>query len=382
LTGGGEAHYQIGLLQGLVEAGVEVEFIGNDRMSSIMMTYGNHVRYLNLRGNQDPSSSFARKLGRVFFYYLRLVRYAASTSCVVFHIQWENKFRLLDRILLPLYYDLLGKKLVLTVHNVNSEERDGHDGPMNRFVLRVYYRLMDHIIVHTAVMKEELVAAYGMAPGKVSIIPHGINIAVCDREGSPGIARDLLNIPLHARVILFFGTIDEYKGVDILIDAFSQLYREDQSCRLILAGQPRGKWRGLIESMVEQLGVGSAVTLDLRFVPDEVIPRLFLAADCCVLPYRRSNQSGVLFLSFAYGLPVIVADSSGCSNEVTDGKNGIIVRGGSALQLHDGLSRFFRSELHTHSANSRSEIRAWASRKYSWTSIGALTRRVYLDVSD
>ena len=102
------------------------------------------------------------KLFRVILYYVRLLRYAATAEPRIFHILWNNKFQLFDRTLLMLYYKGLGKKTVLTVHNVNAGQRDANDSWLNRFSLKAQYHLVDHLFVHTDKMKRELVSAFSI----------------------------------------------------------------------------------------------------------------------------------------------------------------------------------------------------------------------------
>ena len=70
-----------------------------------------------------------------------------------------------------LYYRLLGKRIVLTAHNVNAGKRDANDSLRNRLSLKIQYRLSDHIFVHTDEMKSELFSHFTVAAGKVSVIP-------------------------------------------------------------------------------------------------------------------------------------------------------------------------------------------------------------------
>ncbi len=83
-----------------------------------------------------------------------------------------------DRTLLMLYYRLLGKKVVLTLHNINASERDANDTTLNRSTLRFQYRLADHIFVHTEKMKLELMQEFRVLPARITVIPFGINNSV------------------------------------------------------------------------------------------------------------------------------------------------------------------------------------------------------------
>src|SRR4029077_6099053 len=136
--------------------------------------------YLNLRGNQDPRAPLHVKVTRLLRYYQRLIRYAHRTPSSLFHILWLNKFEIFDRTLLNILYRMTGKRLILTVHNVNMGKRDGHDGWVNRITLRTMYSLMDHLLVHTAASKQELVDEFHVPSDKVTVIPFGLNTYVPD----------------------------------------------------------------------------------------------------------------------------------------------------------------------------------------------------------
>src|ERR1700719_3563839 len=149
LTGGGDRPYALGLAAALTSAGLAVDFIGSDDPALPELRNNHLVNFLNLRGDQNPGANLARKVARILTYYWRLIRYAATAKPKVFHILWNNKFELFDRTLLMLYYKLLGKRLVLTAHNVNIRKRDCTDTWLNRFSLRAQHQLVEHIMLHT-----------------------------------------------------------------------------------------------------------------------------------------------------------------------------------------------------------------------------------------
>ena len=113
-----------------------IDFIGSDDLDIPELRRNSLVNFLNLRGYQCPQTALSKKVFRVLIYYIRLIRYAATARPKVFHILWNNKLEILDRTLLMLFYRLLGKRLVLTAHNVNARRRDGNDTCLNRLTLR------------------------------------------------------------------------------------------------------------------------------------------------------------------------------------------------------------------------------------------------------
>src|SRR5271156_1008692 len=155
LTGGGDKPYALGMALALSTQGIFIDFIGSDELDVPELRDLASLNFLNLRGDNRPNVSRLKKVVRVLIYYRRLLVYAATARPKIFHILWNNKFEYLDRTLLMIYYRLLGKKIVLTVHNVNANKRDCKDTRLNRLTLRIQYSLAHHIFVHTEKMKRE-----------------------------------------------------------------------------------------------------------------------------------------------------------------------------------------------------------------------------------
>ncbi|HEX4108391.1 MAG TPA: glycosyltransferase family 4 protein [Solirubrobacteraceae bacterium] len=130
------------------------------------------------------------------------------------------------------------------------------------------------------------------------------------RQGSP----DLL--------LLIFGAIRPYKGVDIALEAVARLDRS-RSIRLVIAGHC---WNGgaPLREQIARLGLGDRVEVRDRFVPHEEAALLFCSADACVLPYRAATQSGVVQLSFSYGTPVVATRVGGLPYAIEDGVDGLL----------------------------------------------------------
>ena len=223
LTGGGDRPYVFGLATELISKRAALDLIGSDYVDFPEYHGKSGVRFLNLRGDQNTDVSLPKKVSRVLRYYAKLIGYAATAKPKIFHILWNNKIETFDRTLLMLYYKLLGKKIVLTVHNVNAGVRDSKDTLLNRLTLRIQYRLADHIFVHTEKMKAELSVQFGVKADRVTVIPFGINNSVPNTRLTPSEARERLRIRADERTILFFGNIAPYKGLEYLTAAFRQI---------------------------------------------------------------------------------------------------------------------------------------------------------------
>jgi D-inositol-3-phosphate glycosyltransferase len=380
LTGGADKPYAIGLAAALVAQGVAFDFIGSDYVDDPSLHNQPLVNYLNLRGDQRPEAGRATKALRILKYYARLIAYAATARPKIFHILWNNKFELFDRTLLLLYYKLFGKKLVFTAHNVNAGVRDSNDSWLNGLSLRIQYRLVDHIFVHTAKMKEELLRDFGVPAAKVSIIPFGINNTLPNTDLASGEARKRLGLGARDKVILFFGNIAPYKGVEYLAAAWAELAPKISEARMIIAGRPREQdalyWNDIRQTLAHG-GWGDRVLQKIEYIPDADVEVYFKAADVLILPYTHIFQSGVLFLGYSFDLPVIAADVGSLKEEIIEGETGFVVPAKSAADLAGAIEEYFQSDLYQRLDQRRGKIRDFANERYSWSKVAAITISCY-----
>lgn len=382
LTGGSDRPYVFGLTKTLASKGATLDLIGSDELDEPKFRDHPGVRFLNLRGSQRIDAPFFSKISRIVLYYAKLIGYAATAKPKVFHILWNNKFEFVDRTLLMLYYRLLGKKVVLTAHNVNAARRDSNDTRLNRVTLRIQYRLAQHIFVHTDKMKGELVDGFGVQAGRVTVIPFGINNSVRNSDLTPSEARQRLGIGQCEATILFFGRITPYKGLEYLIEACRKVRPKNKKYRLIVAGRPDNcdaYWTALREK-IDAEGQNGEVILRAGFIPDDETEIYFKAADVLVLPYRDIYQSGVLFLGQSFGLPVIAANVGSLKDEIVDGMTGFVFSPEDVDDLAKTIDRYFASELYADLNRRRQEIRDYAAGRHSWDVVGDKTMNVYADL--
>lgn len=380
LTAGIDKHYAYGLTAALGAKGAVIDVIGSDDLEGPELRGVVGATLLNLRGDQRSDAPFTRKLYRVSQYYARLMRYAVTSRANIFHILWNNRFEFFDRTVLMLYYKLLGKKIALTAHNINTEKRDAKDTRLNRLTLRIQYRLADQIFVHTEKMKAELASDFGVPNGRVTIIPFGINNAVPRTGLSPCDAKRKLGIEKADKTILFFGRITPYKGLDYILEALEKHLTNPGSYRLIIGGRviPGYEEYGRsIESAIAQSRYRDRILVTPQFIPDDEIELYFKAADVLVLPYRHIYQSGVLFLGYSFGLPVIAAEVGSLKDDIVEGETGFVFRAGDAANLAAAIERYFASELFANLAQHRQKIEEFARIRHSWDTVGQITMDAY-----
>ena len=379
LTGGADRPYAFGLATALMSKGIGLDLIAGDELDSPEFHGAPGVNFLNLRGNQTTDATLRSKATRVLMYYGRLVRYAFIAKPKIFHILWNNKFETIDRTVLTLYYKWLGKKVILTVHNVNAGVRDATDTVLNRMTLRIQYRLADHLFVHTGKMKDQLTAVWSVPESAITVIPFGINNAVPDTAVTPAEAKQRLGIGPGEKTILFFGTIAPYKGVEYLVSAFERLVAERGDYRLIIAGRPRKdseQYWDAIRMKIHGIDEGRVIR-KIEFIPDADTELYFKAADVLILPYTEIFQSGVLFLGYSFGLPVIAADVGSLRDDIVQGETGFVCRPCDADDLARTIDRYFASDLFSELPSRRCRIREYAAARHSWETVSEKTKSVY-----
>jgi D-inositol-3-phosphate glycosyltransferase len=380
LTGGDDRPYALGMAVALIGQGISIDFIGSDKLDAPEVHSSSLLTFLNLRGDQREDAPWRRKFVRILTYYARLVRYVVQSKPRIFHILWNNKFEHFDRTLLMLYYRLFRKRIILTAHNINTRKRDGRDNWFNRLSLGIQYRLCHHILVHTAAMKDELVVDFGIPSQRVSIIPFGINntcpataLGRCEARARIGIGQD-------DKTLLFFGQIAPYKGLEYLIAAMSELAKEDKDLRLVIAGRIKpgyvSYWNG-IQSEISRAGLEKRIIQYIRFIPEAEVEIYFKAADVVIIPYIEIFQSGVPFLSYSFGLPVIATDVGSLRDDIVEAKTGFLCGRADAADLARAIRSYFASDLYHHLDQHRRTIREFANERNSWTKVGEIIEGVY-----
>jgi glycosyltransferase involved in cell wall biosynthesis len=382
LTGGIDRPYVFGLAMALASRGVSLDVIGSDLVDRPELHDPPRLNFLNLRGDQRTNVTLKEKAFRVLIYYARLIRYAWVAKPRVFHILWDNKFLLFDRTVLMLYYKVLGKIIAFTAMNVNAGTRDSNNSMVNRLSLKIQYQLADHIFVHTEKMKCELVQDFSVREEVVTVIPMGINNSVPNTALTPTEAKRRVGIGNNEKTILFFGTIRPYKGLEFLVAAFQLIASEHEEYRLIIVGDPGQSdqyWRN-IRSTIEKHPSRGRITQRIEFVPDSETELYFKAADVSVLPYTGIFQSGVLVLSYSFGLPVIATDVGSFGEDIIDGTTGFVCRPRDSVDLSRVIEAYFESDLYKELDERRQKIRDYAAEHNSWDVAGQRTSDVYAEL--
>lgn len=144
-----------------------------------------------------------------------------------------------------------------------------------------------------------------------------------------------------SKLLLFFGYVRKYKGLDILIDALAELIEKDNSYKLLAVGEFYDDEK-FYRDKVETLKLNAHVKLLNQFIPNEEVAKYFEPADLVVLPYRSATQSGILNLAYGFLKPVLVTNVGGLAEFVDNGKTGYVIKPDSQKDLVEGIINFFR----------------------------------------
>jgi len=380
LTGGIDKHYASGLWQALAARGVPVDVVCNREMKPEDAEAQQSVSFLTLYANLQVRRGKIAKVLVFIQVYLRLMFYAATTSAEIFHILWNYRIPVFDRTLLLLYLKVLGKRVVFTAHNINAAERDGADSLLNRFTLGFQYRNVDHIFVHTELMKQQLMEIFRVREQNISVIPFGTYDMVPQTALTSAEAKKRLGLKQEEKAILFFGRIAPYKGIDLLVDAFLRIAPKNPSYRLVIAGEPmrdaEAQWKE-VQAAIEQSAVSERVVQHTKFIRDDEIELYFKAADVLVLPYTQIFQSGVLFMSYSFGLPVIGTDVGSFAHDIIEGETGFVCRSADSEDLARVIEAYFSSDLFRELDEKRARIKDFIQASHSWEKAGRKTVEVY-----
>ncbi len=142
-------------------------------------------------------------------------------------------------------------------------------------------------------------------------------------------------------VLLFFGLVRKYKGLDLLLEAYKNIYERSPGLKLLIVGEfyePEAHYR----QMAQSLGISDAVVIENRYVPDEEVSPYFEMSDCVVLPYKSATQSGILSMAYGFGRPVVVTDVGELGALVEDGRTGVVAPEATVKDLQHAIEHYLR----------------------------------------
>ena len=267
----------------------------------------------------------------------------------------------------------LGIRPVMTVHNVLPHETRWGEAA----VYGAYYRRSAGLIVHSRANAQTLRERFPrIRAERVAVVPHGNYDQFRHYEVERAEARRRLGLPAAGRMALFLGTLRPYKGFDLFLQAAAAAAPACPEAFFVAAGPVLYGQQEDYERMVARSGLDAA-RLEARFAyqSNEDVVAYICASDVVVLPYRHIYQSGVLFMAYSFGRPVLATRVGSFPESVEDGRSGWLVEPGDVQGLAERLVRVLGPG--EAAARAGAYARDLAEASYGWDGIAAQTAAVY-----
>jgi glycosyltransferase involved in cell wall biosynthesis len=329
-------YYNLAVCDALAQAGARVRYITSRFLydDTLPQSSSYQTDWVYFRGLDNPRLVHYPRIRRglrALSYPLghwRVLREARQQRPQIIHIQWSRLPKI--DLLLIRRLQALGIPIVHTVHDVVP--LFALDSKTS--ALEAVYKTVDRLVVHTEANLEDFLRVYPDVPAnRLRVIPL---IEFSEVETPLGAdkrkARQKLGLPLEHPVVLFFGAIRYYKGVDVLLKAFENARSKRQDLQLLIAGKSDPLESDKVPS-VEEIRSLPNVHLYEGFIPHQDLWAYYTAADIIVHPYRHITQSAALITAMGFGRPVIVTDVGGMP-ETIDGNGWIVPK-----EDPDGLAK-------------------------------------------
>lgn len=395
---GGLIHYAYQLCHALATQGVDVTLVTDQHYELAQRPHPFAVERLFRLWNPRPtgpvtwSGSFAARCGRLLHRIARGLRY---------YQQWWRLMRYLRRErpdvvqfgeirfatdLLPLaLLRASGLRLTDICHNVAPFDTRARSAslvvrfPLSRLLYRWVYGCFDVIFVHGQFNRREFLRFYGGDPERVCVIHHG-NEQLFRQYPASGAQNDRAHLPTeipeHAPLALFFGTLTKYKGVEYLLEAFARVKRTVPQAWLAIVGYPNPEVDpAMLRDRAKTLGICDSTWFHLQYVPNEDVAAWFNRASVVAIPYLTVYQSGVLQLAYSFGKAVVATNVGSLPEVVKHGKTGFVVPPRDPKALADALTTVLRNPALAHQLGRRA--RRQSQTLYSWDQVAAQVREAY-----
>jgi len=223
-----------------------------------------------------------------------------------------------------------GVKVITVLDNVIPHEKKFYDIPLTKYFLK----RNTAFVAMSQTVKSDLLL---LKPDARSIEHEHPLYDHFGKKIDKREARDKLGIPQDKKVLLYFGFVREYKGLDILLNTMPLL---SEDYYLLAAGEVYGsdrKYREIFENSPSK----DRINLQLRYIADHEVPLFFSASDVNILPYRSATQSGILAIAFHFDLPVIVTDVGSLGETVEKENTGLVAEKAEPEVLMQRIEKYF-----------------------------------------
>jgi len=351
---GGIAHYLGLLYHHLVARRHDVQLVTFSRQYPAMLFPGKSQEEVRSSGVAVPSHQMIDSMNP--WTWLRTARWIRNQSPdVVVFKYWLPFFGPCFGTIAAIVRRNSRTKVLFICDNIIPHERRIGDRAFTSFA----FRYVDRFIVQSHAVEQELQAFLPGAPSR--FVPHPVY-----ENFGPAIpkvqAREQLGL-VSSKVLLFFGYIRPYKGLDVLLEALPRVLQHHDVTLIVVGESYEGTAHYL--KRTRDLGISDAVVLHTEYVPNDSVTMYFSACDVVVLPYRSATQSGIVQIAYQFGRPVIATSVGGLAEVVLHEDTGLIVPPEDSKALAEAVIRFYDENLEERFAQRVKEERA----KYTWEAL-------------
>jgi glycosyltransferase involved in cell wall biosynthesis len=377
---GGMIHYAFQLCRAMASLGADVTLITERNYELAALPHPFRVETTIDLWDPKPSGrqSMApwavagrklRRVGRAIRYYqqwLRQIRRVARLKPDVVIIgDIRFPFDLFPLMLLR----RKAKRFIDLCHNVHPYASGGvfDRSRWREWFYRRIYRQFDRVFVHFERNRKEFIQSFGVPAQRVGVIVHG-NEEIFRDLARPGFTaaalRTRLGIDATEKIVLFFGTLSRYKGVDILLDAFPAIHHAT-GARLVIAGFPGPDFD--LRAHQERVRELVPITWVPEYIDSAEIAAWMGLASVIVFPYRDIYQSGALHVPQTFGVPIVASAIGAMRDVVEDGVSGLLVPPENANALADAVTRLLLDRELAQRLGARAA--ADARGPFAWTTV-------------
>ena len=359
--------YSLCLASSLQNEGLEVIFIvpSNRKFEKL-----NKFTIKRWSPSKDKKDNNFLKLIKYFEYLFKLFFYILKNKDAAVHFQFFRfKFDILFFVLLRLF----NVKLVHTAHDVLPHETKKIDYMLNYFL----YKASHKIIVHSSYIKNKLSSIFNIKKEKIEIVPHGnFDIYKSNSPLSNEKAKKEFNLAPTDNVLLFFGFIREYKGLDILLDAYSIVHKKNPEIKFVIAGSIATKSLSQVyTNKISKFQSTESLITNFNFIPSDKVASYFTAADFVVLPYKDIDHSGIVHMAYSFEIPIIATNVGDFAEVIEEGKSGYLVEKNDPDALADAILEAFNNT--EKKLNMKNYIKELNKKKYAWDNSARKTIEIY-----
>ena len=367
----GNEFYDFGLCKAACEAGVELTFYTCDEThldEQFSFAFSTVKTFQHIYGKE-------LKIIRGFRFLIGIRNTVRDAKAKKYNILHANiyHFSRLELFTLQLF-KRNGFKIITTIHDVEDFQKYGTK--INAGKYAKFEKLIDHIIVHSDFAKTSLEKYFNKFPAShIHKLPHGDSDFLYSANCTVNQAREKLNLPTNKQLILFFGQIKKVKGLDVLLKAFAMLRNQNPNVQLVIAGPTYKVEEDDYLNIIRQNKMEADCILRLEYIPNQLIPYYFKAADIVALPYRKIYSSGVLIRSLDYGAALVASDLDVFKDIIIDGENGILFQTENAEDLSNKIIMLLADK--SLQQKIRAAAKKTADERFSWKLIGEKVKAIY-----